>query len=63
MNVWGGCCGTGDTHLREIVRNVRLARSTFKREQDSLVLTIGRQTRPVVGVMFNPGLSYSNLFL
>ncbi len=27
MNVWGGCCGTGDTHLREIARNVRHARS------------------------------------
>lgn len=28
MNVWGGCCGTGDTHLREIARNVRQARDT-----------------------------------
>jgi len=26
MNVWGGCCGTGDTHLREIAKNVRQAR-------------------------------------
>lgn len=26
MDVWGGCCGTGDVHLREIARNVRSAR-------------------------------------
>ncbi len=26
MNIWGGCCGTGDKHLREIARNVRQAR-------------------------------------
>lgn len=23
MNVWGGCCGTGATHLREIAKNLR----------------------------------------
>jgi methionine synthase I (cobalamin-dependent) len=23
IDVWGGCCGTWDRHLREIARNVR----------------------------------------
>ena len=27
IDVWGGCCGTWDRHLKEIARNVRLARS------------------------------------
>ncbi len=27
MHVWGGCCGTGDVHLREIARNVCEVRS------------------------------------
>jgi len=26
IDVWGGCCGTWDTHLDEIARNVRVAR-------------------------------------
>ena len=26
IDVWGGCCGTWDTHLDEIARNVRTAR-------------------------------------
>ncbi|MEM8665285.1 MAG: homocysteine S-methyltransferase family protein [Pseudomonadota bacterium] len=25
VDIWGGCCGTGDVHLREIARQVRLA--------------------------------------
>ena len=28
MDIWGGCCGTGDIHLREIARNLRQARGT-----------------------------------
>jgi homocysteine S-methyltransferase len=28
IDVWGGCCGTWDTHLDEIARNVRAARET-----------------------------------
>lgn len=27
LDVWGGCCGTWDTHLDEIARNVRAARA------------------------------------
>ena len=27
LDVWGGCCGTWDTHLDEIARHVRLARA------------------------------------
>lgn len=27
LDVWGGCCGTWETHLDEIARHVRLARS------------------------------------
>jgi len=27
LDIWGGCCGTWDTHLDEIARNVRDARS------------------------------------
>lgn len=34
MNVWGGCCGTGDTHLRAIARNVRQARDAPSSETD-----------------------------
>jgi len=26
MDVWGGCCGTGDVHLDEIARNLVVAR-------------------------------------
>lgn len=26
MDIWGGCCGTGDVHLNEIATNVRAAR-------------------------------------
>ena len=26
IDIWGGCCGTWDTHLEEIARNVRAAR-------------------------------------
>ena len=26
IDIWGGCCGTWDTHLDEIARNVRSAR-------------------------------------
>lgn len=26
MDVWGGCCGTGDLHLRQIARAVKVAR-------------------------------------
>ena len=26
MDVWGGCCGTGDLHLRQIARAVKAAR-------------------------------------
>jgi homocysteine S-methyltransferase len=26
IDIWGGCCGTWDTHLAEIARNVRMAR-------------------------------------
>jgi methionine synthase I (cobalamin-dependent) len=26
LDIWGGCCGTWDTHLDEIARNVRAAR-------------------------------------
>ena len=26
IDVWGGCCGTWDTHLDEIARNVHTAR-------------------------------------
>ena len=26
IDVWGGCCGTWDTHLDEIARNVQTAR-------------------------------------
>jgi len=25
--MWGGCCGTWETHLDEIARNVRTARA------------------------------------
>lgn len=28
IDMWGGCCGTWDTHLDEIARNVRTARDT-----------------------------------
>jgi homocysteine S-methyltransferase len=28
IDIWGGCCGTWDTHLEEIARNVRAARKT-----------------------------------
>lgn len=34
MNVWGGCCGTGETHLRAIARNVRQARDTPSNETE-----------------------------
>jgi methionine synthase I (cobalamin-dependent) len=27
IDVWGGCCGTWDTHLEEIARNVSTARN------------------------------------
>lgn len=27
MDIWGGCCGTGEVHLDEIARNVRAART------------------------------------
>ena len=27
MDIWGGCCGTGEVHLGEIARNVRAARA------------------------------------
>lgn len=27
IDIWGGCCGTWDTHLEEIARNVAMARS------------------------------------
>jgi S-methylmethionine-dependent homocysteine/selenocysteine methylase len=27
MDIWGGCCGTGDVHLNEIATNVRAARN------------------------------------
>ena len=27
LDIWGGCCGTWDTHLDEIARNVRAARA------------------------------------
>ena len=26
IDIWGGCCGTWDTHLSEIAREVRAAR-------------------------------------
>jgi len=26
IDMWGGCCGTWETHLDEIARNVRAAR-------------------------------------
>jgi len=29
MDIWGGCCGTGETHLREIAKNVREARDAI----------------------------------
>lgn len=29
MDIWGGCCGTGDVHLNEIAKNVRDAMRTF----------------------------------
>lgn len=29
MDIWGGCCGTGDVHLNEIAKNVRDAKRTF----------------------------------
>ena len=25
LDIWGGCCGTWDTHLEEIARNIRVA--------------------------------------
>lgn len=28
MDIWGGCCGTGDVHLNEIAKNVRDAKRT-----------------------------------
>ena len=28
LDIWGGCCGTWDTHLDEIARNVTEAHST-----------------------------------
>jgi len=28
MDIWGGCCGTGDIHLDQIAVNVRMARHT-----------------------------------
>lgn len=28
MDIWGGCCGTGEVHLDEIARNVRTVRQT-----------------------------------
>jgi methionine synthase I (cobalamin-dependent) len=27
IDIWGGCCGTWDTHLDEIARNVVAARN------------------------------------
>lgn len=29
MDIWGGCCGTGDVHLNEIAKNVRDAKTTY----------------------------------
>jgi S-methylmethionine-dependent homocysteine/selenocysteine methylase len=30
LDIWGGCCGTWDTHLDQIARNVRAARGLLK---------------------------------
>ena len=27
IDMWGGCCGTWDTHLRELARNLTAART------------------------------------
>jgi methionine synthase I (cobalamin-dependent) len=27
MDIWGGCCGTGEVHLEEIATNVQAARA------------------------------------
>ena len=32
MDIWGGCCGTGDVHLNEIATNVRAARQSVSGE-------------------------------